>query len=240
MMHSSKTCHLTQPKCVYFDLWTHLVPVHVTTRPRAARSVTHPFLCISCFLYLSALMMLHPWLFLRALATNTFLFLFLHHASVSVQLNLASPCIGNRPKEAAMKLKIDFQVEYRVLPPPPSSPSASRSSRFFPPFMNIYGGVSIWSWCRAKIRSQIKISPTSFPRCYFACSFLSSLSRSAGFIEDSSTVSCLTLDFGLFHLLRTHTQAQGYCILPSIHLPQMIPTSIAILSLSFIWIRLNE
>lgn len=55
---------------------------------------------------------------LHALTINPFLFLFLHHASASMQLNLATPCMGNRPREAAMWLKIDFQVEYRALPLP--------------------------------------------------------------------------------------------------------------------------
>lgn len=82
----------------------------------------HPLLTlypvVSIYLVLSSLMMLHPWLLLRALTINLFLYLFLHDASASVQLNLASPCMGNRPREAATRLKIEFQVEYRAIPSP--------------------------------------------------------------------------------------------------------------------------
>lgn len=105
---------------------------------------------------------------LRSLAINLFLFWFLHHAQASVQLNLASAWTGNRPKEAARKLKIDFQVENRALPLfSPLHCKATDSS----PHSWIFIEVSIWSPCWAKIRSQIKKLPTYFPRCHFTSSF---------------------------------------------------------------------
>lgn len=157
-------------------------------------------------LILSSLVMLHPWLFLHALTINLFLFLLLHHDSVSVQLNLAFPCMGKRPREAATQLKIGFQVKHRVFPPPLSTLSSSQSSRFFPSFMNIYEEVSIWSWCCVKNRSQIKIWPTSFPCCYFTSSFLFFLCRSA---ELSAMERTESLDFLIMLdvLPSTHTHA---------------------------------
>lgn len=96
----------------------------------------------------------------------------------STRLILARHRSGNRPREAAMRLKIDNQVGYRKFPLPAlPAPSASQSSTLFPSFMNIYGQVAIWSSRRAKIRPQIKISPTSFPRCHLASIFFPSLSQ---------------------------------------------------------------
>lgn len=129
---------------------------------------------------------------LHALTVNLFLFLFSHHASVSMQLNLVFPCMGNRPRVAAMQLKIDFQVKNRALPfPSLFCLSASQSNRFFSPLMNIYGEVSIWSPCRAKIRSQIKISPTTFPHCRFTSSsllFLRGVNRESWLTHDTRLV----------------------------------------------------
>lgn len=83
-------------------------------------TVVYPFMfsVFTIYLTLSSLVMLHPWLFLHALAINSFLFLCLHHDSVSVQLNLASPCMRNRPRVAGTQLKIGFQVKDRVFPRP--------------------------------------------------------------------------------------------------------------------------
>lgn len=80
---------------------------------------------------------------LHALTINSVLFLCLHQVFATEQLNLASPCMGNRSREAAMQLKIEFQVKCRFLSSPLSSHSASQSNSFFPPFMNIYDEVSI-------------------------------------------------------------------------------------------------
>ncbi len=137
---------------------------------------------------------------LRALTINSVLFLCLHQAFATEQLNLASPCMGNGSREAALQLKIEFQVKCRFLLSPLASHSASQSNSFFPPFMNIYGEVSIWSRCRAKIRLQIKISPTSFPPCHFTTIFLL-------FLKGVNAEFWLTHDTWLFNLLLKQTQA---------------------------------
>lgn len=119
------------------------------------------FVCSVDLILSSSLMMLYPWLFLRALTINSFLFLLLLRVSVSMQLNLASTMReGGCVKKATMRLKITFQVEYR-LHPLLSRPSVSQSSR--PPIHDYSWGVSIWSRLWAKNSSQMKLPPTSFP-----------------------------------------------------------------------------
>lgn len=93
---------------------------NVQMMPLLFITVVYPvmFSVFTIYLTLSSLVMMHPWLFLHALAINLFLFLCLHHDSVSVQLNLASPCMGNRQRVAGTQLKIGFQVKDRVFPRP--------------------------------------------------------------------------------------------------------------------------
>lgn len=133
------------------------------------------------------------------------------HTSLSVQLNLTSVRMWIQKGNTAAKNNL--QVEFRALLSLFRSLfviSASQSSRFFPPFMNIYGGVSIWSRYRAKIRPRIKIPPTPFPHCFFFRFQFFSLYLSLSCCEPSAGKGILTHSWHFTaHLVLQHPSRQN-------------------------------
>lgn len=180
-----------------------------TRHPRAhaawsfALSSLFIFPVYSIYLFLSSLMMLHPWLFLRALTINSFLFLLLHHASVSMRLNLASPCMGNRPRVATLQLKIDLQVEYKALPSRSLHHRAADSSLHSWIFMAMFlfeADAELKLDHRSKYRPRLFLTALSFPV------FLSSSLTWLLWVHcrEVSKASSLGDDAGLFDSLWTH------------------------------------